>query len=226
MEDEHPDHLLSDPLIISDVIKEEITQTLREEPHEIELTVSAKDWSIAAMALQSYRNSFEFWDGFLNLGELKNFQIISTKSRTLLDTIGTVSDECMSLVLKDELGEDGLKKISFLLEKLSSMEVKTPKSELGRKQYSERHLGRPKAVLQVQIDDWWRRVTRLEPRVFEEPYSSPYSLFLAKLFLALPARAQAGLGASRTAVEERRRVAKRRKKMLKYLASELQGLEK
>ncbi len=157
---------------------------------------------------------------------MDKFKNLSSKSQKLQQCIEDISGSGLSLILSEELGEEGLAVFQDNLKTLRKMEVKSPKDEMGQKEYTRQHLGLPKARLQAELDDWWRGVSSQEPEALEDQEPSAFAFFLSELFLALPPLASAGLGTSRTAIEERRRVARQRNKVMKKLAEKLQRLSK
>lgn len=105
------------------------------------------------------------------------------------------------------------------LELLSALEARSPKVGNKDKQSGDRWLAMCAAVVQAEVDQWWQETAGWNPDVVEG-YMSVFSYFLVQIFLALSGPT---LGASRTAVEGRRRLLKKRDKEFKMVREKLQA---
>lgn len=99
------------------------------------------------------------------------------------------------------------------------MDVRSPKTEDDEKPSWQAVLDQCAAAMQIELDRWWKDVAGVYPNVLEEG-GAPYSYFLSQIldYLSGPK-----LGASRTAVEGRRRAFRKREEKMVEAGRALQG---
>jgi hypothetical protein len=176
-----------------------------------------EDWAKLSQILQRYEDHATYWKGFPNKGHLKELDDVRKKANKLAKAITGLLEESYALVLQDQLQDHDLDELMSALRNLSELEARSPVSDEEKKRQGDEFLALCAAQMQADLDRWWHDAGGWCPEVAESK-TTPYSYFLNEILRGLSGP---HTGASRTAVEERRRAFRKREDQFNRLGKML-----
>ena len=192
---------------IADVLSEETIATVVEnlaKIREFKLHATAEQWEDLNRILTDYQQEALLYDGFLNKGEVDEYNQLQKYADKLLGAISAYKSAGREKLIEVDLKQEGdLDRLVGMLTCLRDGEIGSPKLDVGGKQYWEASLKRAAGFLQIRLDEWWTEVTGAPPEEHDEG-DTHYAHFLKDVLqeLASPGK---NMGGSRTATATRRR---------------------
>jgi hypothetical protein len=183
------------------------------------LEATNDDWSRLEQILQRYERYARFWAGFPIKGDAQKLLNAGKKAKKLADALTALNEEGYGAIVQNQIEGYDTGALISTLRLLGEINIKSPKTEDDESPSWKAALDQYAAAMQIELDRWWQDVAGEKPTVSEDG-SAPYTYFLNQILRCLPGPI---LGASRTAVEDRRRAFRKWKEKMGEAGRALQG---